>query len=680
MTRKIITWPFFWVTLAITGLILFELSRHADGVFAWILFGFSVIPIYATIYEVGYTLKAILFHRRWTRAPYPLPDVLAEPPGVAFLIASYQEPFEVAKMTFDCARDTAYPGPREIIVVDNSKDRDAEEYRRWKEYVESHIGRDENVRVIFRYNTKTGGLKPGNVDLAQSLIGESRYVVLLDIDSSLPVYGDFLSRAVNEFECDETLGVLQFNTMATNDHFNQLTGPIAVTQSAMHVGQMVRGYGGFAIFYGHNAMWRRSTLDASGPWLEHYRGNVMLSEDLLKTVSAYSRGYTSRYMDVATGEWIPSSLESLESMYMRWAYGTFQVFFKRFKQIVTTPGLDFLQRIDLVLSMVGYIVGAIFFPLSVVWLFFFPARTAGAITLFMLLAPPIAAAWLVYLRYIRQLSSSRLRKFWDLYSGVFIVRYYTLMIGMRSAINFLIGVRQGWRVTSKGFEERPSWPQVIRRNAYVVALSVLILAAFGVAWGVRTGFSAAAVTAFIPSVLLVSVNLILCVLLYGRQARTEEGTVEGTGIDGFNLRNSVLDRVPLFHGTNAQFQHNLALSLRSRKVPAGSVIVAEGAPGSEMFFIAHGQVGVSSGGRELRTLDAGSFFGERSLLLGEPRSATVRADTDCEVFALDKEAFVDALRAQPKVARRVVGQAKTQYAIDLAPAIRSVDLAPSSPS
>jgi CRP-like cAMP-binding protein len=43
------------------------------------------------------------------------------------------------------------------------------------------------------------------------------------------------------------------------------------------------------------------------------------------------------------------------------------------------------------------------------------------------------------------------------------------------------------------------------------------------------------------------------------------------------------------------------------------------------------------------TLKSGDYFGEMSLLTGEPRSATVRATSDCEILEIDKEGFAGLL-------------------------------------
>ncbi len=676
--RRIVDWPFFLAALILTGLWCAVLVEHVDGVFGWIVFAASLIPVYATIYQAVMCAKAALLHRRWTPALNPANPEAGEPPGVAFLIASYQEPFEVARMTFNCARDIDYAGPREIIVVDNSRDVASEDYKRWKQYVESNIGSDPRVRVVFRYNENGTGLKPGNIDLAQTLIEDAKYVVLLDVDSSLPTRSHLLERSVNEFEHDDKLGVVQFHTVATNDHFDFLTGPVAVAQNALRIQSLIRADGGFALFYGHNAMWRRSLLEQSGRWLEHYRGNVMVTEDLLHSVRAYTRGYTSRYVDVATGEWIPSSLDALTSMYMRWAYGGFQVLFKYFRQIITTRGLAPLERIDLLTFLASYAASPLVYPISVLWFLVFPPGRVGALTFVMIFVPPLINAWIVHRRYTRELNTSAVKKLWDLYAGFFMIAgAFIQAVGLRAVFNFLVGAKQGWRVTSKGLEQRPGWAQVIAHNAYVIGLATVTLAALIAAWGWRTDFAAASVVYYLPPA-FISVNLLLCVMIYGRQGRNAEALIEGTTIDGYNFRNSVLHQVPLFHGTNALFQHSLALKLEPRTLPAGATIVEQGEPGREMFFVAHGEVDVSDGQRHLRTLGDGDFFGERSLLVEEPRSATVRARTPCTLFVLDKSDFLRVLEDQPKVTHAVAAQARAQYQLELSSVLHHPPIRPTA--
>ena len=75
-------------------------------------------------------------------------------------------------------------------------------------------------------------------------------------------------------------------------------------------------------------------------------------------------------------------------------------------------------------------------------------------------------------------------------------------------------------------------------------------------------------------------------------------------------------------------------------------------------MISVGEVGVHvavEGGleREVARLNAGSFFGEMSLMTGERRTATVLASTDVECYRLDKAAFEEIIRRRPEMAGEV---------------------------
>jgi len=80
----------------------------------------------------------------------------------------------------------------------------------------------------------------------------------------------------------------------------------------------------------------------------------------------------------------------------------------------------------------------------------------------------------------------------------------------------------------------------------------------------------------------------------------------------------------------------------------GEVIIKQGQPGDSMFIILSGQavVSVSVGTTEtvVATIHAGDHFGEMSLLTGEPRSATVTAQTDCETCEIPKSLVASLLQ------------------------------------
>ena len=120
------------------------------------------------------------------------------------------------------------------------------------------------------------------------------------------------------------------------------------------------------------------------------------------------------------------------------------------------------------------------------------------------------------------------------------------------------------------------------------------------------------------------------------------------------INRAVLEKVPLFADTSSVFLHGLALVLKPAVFAAGDLIVRKGEPGREMYFVARGEVEVADGDQVLSTLGEGNFFGEKSLLLSEPRSASVRAKTQCDLFVLDKSDLLKVLKDHPNFARSIL--------------------------
>ncbi len=89
----------------------------------------------------------------------------------------------------------------------------------------------------------------------------------------------------------------------------------------------------------------------------------------------------------------------------------------------------------------------------------------------------------------------------------------------------------------------------------------------------------------------------------------------------------------------------------------GERVIQEGAEGDSMFVLLRGaaQVSVSKNGSSIpvATLNAGDCFGEMSLLTGERRAATVRAETDCHVMEISKPVMAEVLRDAPDCLERL---------------------------
>jgi CRP-like cAMP-binding protein len=80
---------------------------------------------------------------------------------------------------------------------------------------------------------------------------------------------------------------------------------------------------------------------------------------------------------------------------------------------------------------------------------------------------------------------------------------------------------------------------------------------------------------------------------------------------------------------------------------AGDVIFAEGDKGDVMYVVRTGEVAIERGGRVMETLGGGGVFGEMALIDGSPRSATVRAKTECEVAPINEKTFLFLVHETP---------------------------------
>jgi len=115
---------------------------------------------------------------------------------------------------------------------------------------------------------------------------------------------------------------------------------------------------------------------------------------------------------------------------------------------------------------------------------------------------------------------------------------------------------------------------------------------------------------------------------------------------------SVLKKVPLFAGLESDFFSQLAKAMTSKHVHHGEVIIKKGDVGDTFYVLSDGEVEISnvgvqrrpsnniSTGRRLRT---GESFGERALLTGDVRSATVTACGECDLLCLDRADFEEIL-------------------------------------
>ena len=115
---------------------------------------------------------------------------------------------------------------------------------------------------------------------------------------------------------------------------------------------------------------------------------------------------------------------------------------------------------------------------------------------------------------------------------------------------------------------------------------------------------------------------------------------------------ALLRSVPLFRDLPAPALEGVARSLVRNELPAGTVILREGAPGDDFIVIADGTVEVTQDGRRLRVLHRGDGAGEIALLRDVARTATVTATTDVVLYRLPRQPFLTAVNAHLPTQRR----------------------------
>lgn len=99
------------------------------------------------------------------------------------------------------------------------------------------------------------------------------------------------------------------------------------------------------------------------------------------------------------------------------------------------------------------------------------------------------------------------------------------------------------------------------------------------------------------------------------------------------------ERVDLFQGLAPSDVAKIFARGMTLRAGKGDTIFYKGTTGSSMFVVLGGKVGIFDGSKCVAELGVGSMFGEMSLLLDEPRSATVMAIEDSLLFQLSEDIF-----------------------------------------
>jgi CRP-like cAMP-binding protein len=115
-----------------------------------------------------------------------------------------------------------------------------------------------------------------------------------------------------------------------------------------------------------------------------------------------------------------------------------------------------------------------------------------------------------------------------------------------------------------------------------------------------------------------------------------------------------LREIPIFAGLGDDALEQILGSSSELECPPGQLLAQADRPGTGMFVLLDGSVGVEAHGRTIE-LGPGEFFGELSLLVPEStRVAHVRAKTPVRCLAIDRGTFERLLDDEPGLARAML--------------------------
>jgi len=128
--------------------------------------------------------------------------------------------------------------------------------------------------------------------------------------------------------------------------------------------------------------------------------------------------------------------------------------------------------------------------------------------------------------------------------------------------------------------------------------------------------------------------------------------------DSIEHRKEILRKVSLFDPLEEHELDEIVNKIQMKSYSEGEHVIQKGEEGESMFILSEGILEVSvntenGSMHKVAEIDPGEFFGEMSLLTGEPRSATVTAFTSAVVYEIKKEHVEDLFRRKPSLLENI---------------------------
>ena len=121
----------------------------------------------------------------------------------------------------------------------------------------------------------------------------------------------------------------------------------------------------------------------------------------------------------------------------------------------------------------------------------------------------------------------------------------------------------------------------------------------------------------------------------------------------------VLRQHPYFCDLAPEALDQLCRYAKHTVLKRGATLFAKDDPGDSLYVVISGTVKISVSspdGRNaiLNLVGRGELFGEMAVLDGQPRSADATANTNCEIFVIDRRDFLPFVLSQPTLGMKII--------------------------
>jgi CRP/FNR family cyclic AMP-dependent transcriptional regulator len=137
----------------------------------------------------------------------------------------------------------------------------------------------------------------------------------------------------------------------------------------------------------------------------------------------------------------------------------------------------------------------------------------------------------------------------------------------------------------------------------------------------------------------------------------QDKTGEARGPSSSKL--AVLRKHPIFCDLEPEALDQLCRYAKHTTLKRGTTIVSKGDPGNSLIVVISGTIKISVSspdGRSaiLNLIGPGEIFGEVAIFDGRARTADATANTNCEIYVIDRRDFIPFVRSQPALAMKFI--------------------------